>query len=77
MIALPLPPTEAPNQGIRDQLQTPLWEKFGIEVPIVNWHNERLIRVSCHLYNTHEHIDRLCTALRESWSLVCKSAAHV
>lgn len=65
MIALPLPPTEAPNQGIRDQLQTPLWEKFGIEVPIIHWHGERLIRVSCHLYSTREHIDRLIEALRD------------
>ena len=77
MIALPLPPTEAPNQGIRDQLQTPLWEKYGIEVPIVNWHGERLIRVSCHLYNTRGHIDRLCAALRESWSLVGKGATRI
>ncbi len=67
MIAMPLPQGDGPpNQGIRDQLQTPLWEKFGIEVPIIHWHGERLIRVSCHLYNTREHIDRLCAALRES-----------
>ncbi len=65
MIALPLPSNgPAPKQGIRDQLQNPLWEKHGIEVPIVNWHGERLIRVSCYLYNTREHIDRLCEALR-------------
>lgn len=65
MIALPLPSQgPAPKQGIRDQLQNPLWEQHGIEVPIVNWHGERLIRVSCHLYNTREHIDRLCEALR-------------
>ena len=63
-IALPLAPTgPAPKQGIRDQLQNPLWEKHGIEIPIVHWHGERLIRVSCHLYNTSEHIDLLCDAL--------------
>ncbi len=67
MIAMPLPQGDAaPNQGIRDQLQTPLWEKFGIEVPIIHWRGERLIRVSCHLYNTREHIDRLVNALRDS-----------
>ena len=67
MIALPLPSTgePVPRQGIRDQLQNPLWEKFGIEVPIVHWRGERLLRVSCHLYNTREHIDLLCDALKQ------------
>jgi isopenicillin-N epimerase len=65
MIALPLPQGDGPpNQGIRDQLQTPLWEKFGIEIPIIHWRGERLIRVSCHLYNSREQIDHLCIALR-------------
>lgn len=67
MIAMPIPVDgPAPKQGIRDQLQTPLWEKFGIEIPIIHWRGERLIRVSCHLYNTREHIDQLIDALRES-----------
>ncbi len=67
MIGLPLPPTgkPAPRQGIRDQLQNPLWEKYGIEIPIVHWRGERLLRVSCHLYNTREDIDRLCSALQQ------------
>ncbi len=67
MIALPLPSTgePVPRQGIRDQLQNPLWEKFGIEVPIVHWRGERLLRVSCHLYNTRAHIDLLCDALKQ------------
>ena len=65
MIALPLASNgPAPKQGIRDQLQTPLWEKFGIEIPIIHWRGERLIRVSCHLYNTREQIDLLIDALR-------------
>ena len=67
MIAMPLPLNgPAPKQGIRDQLQTPLWEKFGIEIPIIHWHGERLIRVSCHLYNTREQIDRLIDALADA-----------
>ncbi|MCX7421596.1 MAG: aminotransferase class V-fold PLP-dependent enzyme [Planctomycetia bacterium] len=67
MIALPLPSTgePAPRQGIRDQLQNPLWGKFGIEVPIVHWRGERLLRVSCYLYNTRAHIDLLCDALKQ------------
>lgn len=70
MIAMPLPPLDnPPKQGIRDQLQNPLWERFGIEVPIVNWHNERLLRVSCHLYNSKRDIDHLVHALRETLTL--------
>ncbi len=66
MIAMPIPVAgPAPKQGIRDQLQTPLWEKFGIEIPIIHWHGERLLRVSCHLYNTRAQIDRLIDALHE------------
>ncbi len=67
MIALPLPSTgePVPRQGIRDQLQNTLWEKFNIEVPIVHWRGERLIRVSCYLYNTREQIDLLCDALKQ------------
>ncbi len=67
MIALPLPSNgePAPRQGIRDQLQNPLWDKYGIEVPIVHWRGERLIRVSCHLYNSRDHIDLLCEALKQ------------
>ena len=58
MTLVPLPP------GNKWQLQDQLWRQFGIEVPIIDWHNRRYIRVSCHLYNTREEIDALIAALQ-------------
>ena len=60
MIALPLPPGEA------RPLQQALWQRCQIEIPVIDWHGGRHVRVSCHLYNTMQHIDRLVDALRES-----------
>lgn len=66
MITLPLPDSvgETP-QGHIHPLQAALWERFQIEVPIVNWNGRRHIRVSCHLYNDGADIDRLVAALGE------------
>ncbi|MBM3997921.1 MAG: aminotransferase class V-fold PLP-dependent enzyme [Planctomycetes bacterium] len=57
MAHVPLPPGDARG------LQRALWESHGIEVPIVEFAGERYVRVSCHLYNTMSHIDRLLDAL--------------
>jgi len=57
MAHVPLPPGDA------EPLQRDLWAGYGIEVPIVSWNNRRWIRVSCHLYNRFEDIDRLVGAL--------------
>lgn len=57
MAHVPLPP------GDRRSLQEALWCAHGIEVPIVDWGGRRFIRVSCHLYNTREEVDRLVQAL--------------
>jgi isopenicillin-N epimerase len=58
MAHVPLPPDAAPS------LQQRLWDQDRIEVPIVAWHDQHYVRVSCHLYNTRHHIDRLIDALR-------------
>lgn len=64
MIALPLPASVGePPTGHMHPLQVALWEQHQIEVPIVNWHGRRFIRVSCHLYNDEADIDRLVEAL--------------
>jgi isopenicillin-N epimerase len=65
MIALPLPPGDSlpPKPGYRDPLQDRLWDESRIEVPIVHWHDRRFVRVSCHLYNSREDVDRLVEAL--------------
>ncbi len=66
MITIPLPEgvEEAP-QGHLHPLQAALWESFQIEVPVVNWNGGRHIRVSCHLYNDADEIDRLASALMD------------
>ncbi len=67
MIALPIPHAAdgQPKQFLRDPLQERFWHRHKIEVPIVHFRGERLLRVSCYLYNTRQHIDRLCDVLRE------------
>lgn len=59
MAQVPLPRVD------RQQLQSRLWQRHGIEVPIIDWDGQSFIRVSCHLYNTTWQIDRLVAALRE------------
>jgi isopenicillin-N epimerase len=59
MAHVPLPPGDAPA------LQRQLWTEYGIEVPIISWSDRRWIRVSCHLYNTRQEIDRLVDAVRQ------------
>lgn len=57
MTHVPLPPGDAAC------LQRQLWEGYAIEVPIIEWNGRRWIRVSCHLYNRPDDIDRLVEAL--------------
>jgi isopenicillin-N epimerase len=49
--------------GAFETLQQQLWQQYGIETPVVHWKDRWFIRVSCHLYNEPEHIDRLTHAL--------------
>jgi isopenicillin-N epimerase len=57
MASMPLPPGDA------RALQLALWQQNKIEIPVVDWDGRRSIRVSCHLYNTHDEVDALCLAL--------------
>ena len=45
--------------------RTALWERYHIEVPIVERPDGLLLRISAHFYNTPEEIDRLAVAVRE------------
>jgi len=71
MISLPLPPLPAevqknlkPNQC--DPLLEELWDQHKIELALSHWSGQRLLRVSCHLYNRTADIDKLVEALSET-----------
>jgi isopenicillin-N epimerase len=51
--------------AVANPLQHTIWQRYGIEVPIVDFRGRRYIRVSCHLYNDKSQIDRLVVALKE------------
>jgi len=65
MTAIPLPPDSArkaqPNSI--HPLQQALWDEERIETLVTECHGHRYLRISCHLYNTREDIDRLCAAV--------------
>jgi isopenicillin-N epimerase len=51
--------------AVANPLQHTIWQRYGIEVPIVDFRGRRYIRVSCHLYNDSSQIDRLVVVLKE------------
>jgi len=48
---------------ISNSLTHLIWQQYGIEAPVVEFRGRRNLRVSCHLYNDTEQIDRLVTGL--------------
>jgi isopenicillin-N epimerase len=50
--------------GHRHPLQDWLWQQHRIEIPIVAWGDQLLIRVSAHLYNAPEEYSRLAEGVR-------------
>ncbi|MBF6591693.1 MAG: hypothetical protein IVW57_14365 [Ktedonobacterales bacterium] len=60
MCAMPLP-MRADMTG--EDLRRRLWEDYAVEVPIVEWQGQRLIRVSIQAYNAPRDIDRLLEGL--------------
>ena len=70
LAALPLPDgsSEPPRSPLyNDALQTALFDRFQIEVPIVPWPAppKRLLRISAQLYNAMDDCERVVVALRE------------
>ena len=63
---LPAAPEPPVSGGQRDPLQLALQERDRIEVPVINFQGQRLLRVSCHLYNTRAEIDFLADALEHA-----------
>ncbi len=60
MFAAPLPASLGPAKQIHDRL----WDEFRIEVPVLSWEGQTLIRVSVQAYNSPEDMQRLLDALR-------------
>lgn len=66
MLAMELPQPagwEPGYHGQCDPLQQELRERFQVEIPVFSWNGKRLLRLSAHLYNSVNDIDRLLTAL--------------
>ncbi len=61
MVSAPLPVTTD-----LFALKILLYDKYGIEVPLILWNGRKLIRISVQGYNTHKDLKRLITALREN-----------
>ena len=70
LASVPLPDGELDPPGAaarRDALQDRLFERFGIEVPVMRWPAPpaRLVRISAQLYNTSAQFAKLAGALAE------------
>jgi isopenicillin-N epimerase len=57
MAAFPLPSCDG------EMLQRRLYDEFGVEIPIITWNGETLVRISVQGYNTRADVDRLVGAL--------------
>jgi isopenicillin-N epimerase len=62
MAIAPLPVQENPGG-----LKARLWEKYKIEVPLINWHGRHFVRISVQAYTTQEELDMLVEALQVEW----------
>lgn len=76
MTHIPLPPPKATTHHspstasdqeevfpISNSLTHVIWQRLGIETPVVESRGQRNLRVSCHLYNDTAQIDRLVNGL--------------
>lgn len=79
LASVPLPDAERPVPPRQDPMQTALFERFAIEVPVLAWpaSPQRLLRVSCQLYNNESDYARLAGALRTLLSEIGGSQAAV
>ncbi len=58
--AAPLPPTTDVQE-----LKTWLYDRHRIEVPIIDWHGKKYVRISVQGYNTRRDVDALLDAIEE------------
>jgi isopenicillin-N epimerase len=71
MVAVPLPPGDykKPKPNAMHPLQRELRERYRIEVPIMEYCGRFFLRVSCHLYNTQDDVDRMIEAIQQIQSV--------
>jgi isopenicillin-N epimerase len=55
---------ELPLQPDLKDLKARLWDKYNIEVPLINWHGRHFVRISVQAYTTQAELDTLVAALR-------------
>ncbi len=60
MCSIPLPVSE---RAAADALKQNLWERYRVEVPIVEWNKRFFVRISIQAYNTPHDVDRLLDGL--------------
>ncbi len=65
MATLPLPGALRERFGDITALQRRLYDRDQIEVPIIEWNDRWLLRVSCQIYNDREQYERLAKAVME------------
>ena len=72
MVSVPLPPSDykKPKPNSMHRLQKQLRDHDRIEVPIPECGGQFLMRVSCHLYNTRDDIDRLVESIERHRDLL-------
>jgi isopenicillin-N epimerase len=51
--------------GETHALRAALWERYRIEIPVLNIAGRRFLRISAHLYNTSDDMHRLAAAIAE------------
>jgi isopenicillin-N epimerase len=59
MVAMPVPKSEPM------ELKLFLLQQYGIEIPVFNWQDKTIVRVSAQGYNTQKHMDILVAALQK------------
>jgi isopenicillin-N epimerase len=59
MVAMPVPKSDPM------QLKLFLLQQYGIEIPVFNWQDRTIVRVSAQGYNTQKHMDILVAALQK------------
>jgi selenocysteine lyase/cysteine desulfurase len=52
-----------PAEVDTDRVKARLWDEFRVEVPLIVWNGQKLIRVSFQAYNSEADADALVKAL--------------